>query len=241
MTELVSEPWPAIPAGALALIPLGSTEQHGPHLPFDTDTAIASEVTRRVAGRLIADGHSVVVAPALAFGASGEHQGFPGTASIGQPALRFVLIELVRSIDVWAKRVVFVNGHGGNVSALTDAVLQLMAEGHDASWVPCAAADEDAHAGRGETSMMLSLRPASVGVQRPLGITTAISELMPDLAVLGVRGVSPNGVLGDAREASAEEGERLLKLMVESAVRRIGSTTTDDHGCLRDPLAEAAR
>jgi creatinine amidohydrolase len=235
MTDLADEPWPAVTPGSLVLVPTGSTEQHGPHLPFDTDTAIATEVTRRVASRLRDDGHAVVVAPALAFGASGEHQAFPGTVSIGTEALTEVLVELVRSIDVWAKRVVFVNGHGGNVPALRNAVAQMQAEGHDVSWMPCGTPGEDAHAGRAETSMMLAVRPAAVGHERPVGNTAPIGGLMSEMMVGGVRAVSENGVLGDARGASAEEGERMLTAIARSGVRRLDAASTDDRGCLRDP------
>ncbi len=235
MTELAAAPWPSVPTGGLVLIPTGSTEQHGPQLPFDTDAAIATAVVRGVAARLERDGRAVVVAPQLAFGASGEHQDFPGTISIGQEALRFVLVELVRSIATWAQRVVFVNGHGGNVPALQDAVRQLVAEGHDVAWAPCGTPGEDAHAGFVETSIMLALRPESVGPERPVGRTASIGELMPALVAGGVRSVSANGVLGDANGATAEEGVRLLDAMVSSVERRIDAATTDDRGCLRDP------
>lgn len=238
MTELAAEPWPSVPRGGLVLVPTGSTEQHGPHLPFDTDAVIAAEVAQRVAARLEHDGRAVVVAPVLAFGASGEHQDFPGTISIGQEALRFVLVELVRSIANWAQRIVFINGHGGNVPALHRAVQQLVAEGRDAAWAPCGTPGEDAHAGFAETSIMLALRPGSVGPERPVGHLSPIGELMPALEASGVRAVSPTGVLGDASGADAREGDRLLDAMVSSVERRIEAATTDDRGCLRDPTPD---
>ena len=231
--------WPAVPADAFVLVPTGSTEQHGPQLPFDTDSVVAVAVAEGVAGRLDAMGHPVVVAPVLAFGASGEHKDFPGTVSMGQEALGFVLVELVRSASSWARRVVFVNGHGGNVLALRDAVLQLNEEGHNVGWVPCGTLAGDAHAGRVETSLMLALRPDSVGSERPVGNVAGIGDLMPELAAGGVRAVSPNGVLGDATGASAKEGTRFLEEMVASVMRRIESGTADDRGCLRDPVFEA--
>lgn len=118
------------------MIPLGSTEQHGPHLPLDTDTRIATAVARRARARL---GDGWLVAPAIAYGASGEHQSFAGTISLGTEALTLLLVEYGRSAGTWARRLVFVNGHGGNVAALGAAVARLRAEGRDAGWCPCVA------------------------------------------------------------------------------------------------------
>jgi len=131
----------------MVLVPVGSFEQHGPHLPLDTDTTIASAVAARVGARL-----SAPVAPPLAYGSGGEHQSFAGTMSIGTDVLRLVVIELVRSLRTWAERVVVINGHGGNMSALSAAVRQLRDEGHDVAWAACATETVDLHAGRTETS-----------------------------------------------------------------------------------------
>lgn len=211
--------WPEAASSRLVLIPVGSLEQHGPHLPLDTDTVIAEAVTRGVSAEL----PDVWVAPAISYGASGEHQTFPGTSSIGTQALHHVVVELVRSMRRWSRRVVLVNGHGGNVSALTAAVEQLRNEHHDVSWVPCAPHKAaDAHAGRTETSLMLHLRPDSVSLDRAeAGNTAPIAQLMPYLTAGGVRSVSLNGVLGDPTGASAEEGRRLLADMVTDVRTRL--------------------
>jgi mycofactocin precursor peptide peptidase len=108
---LAEATWPDAEGARLVLVPVSSLEQHGPHLPLDTDTAIAEAVTQGVAARL----HGAWVAPALSYGASGEHQSFPGTTSIGSDVLHLVVVELVRSLRTWATRVVLVNAHGGNV------------------------------------------------------------------------------------------------------------------------------
>jgi len=205
---------PDIAKGATVIVPVGSVEQHGPHLPLDTDTVVASAVAAALAERTDA-----WCAPAIAYGSSGEHQSFPGTSSIGTPVLGLVVVELVRSLRYWAGRVVLVNGHGGNVEALRTAVHQLVGEGHDVGWIPCAAPGMDAHAGRAETSLMLHLRADSVRLDRAeAGNTAPIGRLLPHLRQGGVAAVSRNGVLGDPRGASAAEGERLLEQMVEQAL-----------------------
>jgi mycofactocin precursor peptide peptidase len=145
--------WPEIDGRPTLLVPVGSVEQHGPHLPLDTDTRIAAAVAVRAATG------ALFVAPPVAYGASGEHEGFSGTVSIGHEALRLLLVELGRSAARWAGRLVFVNGHGGNGSSLVEAVRLLRYEGRDAAWFACAAGG-DAHAGRTETSLMLALDPA---------------------------------------------------------------------------------
>ena len=223
--ELSSATTCSLTAGTTVLVPLGSIEQHGPHLPLDTDTVIAMAVATAAAETLKADGHDVVVAPPIYYGASGEHQGFPGTSSIGTDVLRHVLIELTRSMRVWAHQVVFVNAHGGNIDALRPALDQLITEGHAVSWVPCKTEKADLHAGRTETSLMLHLRPWDVRMDRAeAGNAASLQELMPPMRAGGVRAVSPNGVLGDPTGASPREGRDLLEVMVrevEQVVRLV--------------------
>ncbi|MFI8089486.1 mycofactocin biosynthesis peptidyl-dipeptidase MftE [Streptomyces sp. NPDC086080] len=235
--NLARSVWPALPAGALVLVPLGSTEQHGPHLPLNTDSVIAECVTRAAAERLT-DGRPdrpVLAAPAITYGSSGEHAGFPGTVSIGHEALRVVLVETVRSLSLWAGRVVFVNGHGGNVPTLDAAVRQLRDEGHDVAWLGCEVPGGDAHAGRAETSVMLHLAPGDVLLSAAVaGDTRRLADLMPELTARGVRAVSPSGVLGDPTGATAEEGRASFASMVATAVRRIDAGRTDTRGRLVD-------
>ena len=224
MTEhLGRTTWPEAEGRPLVLVPVGSVEQHGPALPLTTDTIVAEAVTGAAAARLRAAGRSVVVAPAVAYGASGEHEDFAGTVSIGHEALRALLVELGRSASRWASGVVFVNGHGGNAPTVAAAVDLLRAEGRSVSWAACAAPGSDAHAGLTETSLLLHLAPEAVRVDRlEPGDSRDVTELMPALRSHGVRAVSANGVLGDPTGASAAEGRRVLGAMVDRVVARIG-------------------
>src|SRR6266849_3696413 len=108
--ELAEMRWPDVDSGPrqLLVVPVGSLEQHGPHLPLDTDTRIAAEVARRACARR----PGVAIAPAFAIGASGEHAAFPGTLSIGLQALATCLIELGRHASLHWPGTLLVNGHG---------------------------------------------------------------------------------------------------------------------------------
>lgn len=212
--------WTEVDAAAsmVLVVPLGSTEQHGPHLPLSTDTDIAVAVARRAA--LARPG--VAVAPALPYGSSGEHAHFAGTLSIGHDALEHVVVELGRSADAFAA-VVFASGHGGNAAPLNRAVERLRAEGRQAAgWAPRGYVD--AHAGRTETSLLLALAPEVVrlGAARP-GNRRPVADLLPALVAGGVRAVAPNGVLGDPTGASADEGHQVLDALVADLLGLIDS------------------
>ena len=216
---LADRAWPevrAVAAERLLAVPVGSTEQHGPHLPLCTDSEVAVAVAGRLAGRR----DDVLIAPVVAYGASGEHAGFAGTLSIGTPALALLLVELVRSADAF-RGVVLVNCHGGNAQAVDAAAMTLEREGRDVvAWSP--RYEGDAHAGRSETSMLLTLCPDRVRLDRAeAGDTRPIGELLPDLREGGVGSVSANGVLGDPAGATADEGAALLDHMTADLVAAV--------------------
>jgi creatinine amidohydrolase len=212
--------WPEVDTAALLAVPVGSTEQHGPHLPLSTDTDVALALSRRLA----AARPDVVVAPALPYGSSGEHAGFPGTLSIGQDAVQLLLVELVRSATLTFGRVLLVSTHGGNAAAVRQAVTQLRAESRDVrAWSP-SLPNGDAHAGRTETSLQLMLDPTRVRLDRAApGEARPIAELLPALRSSGVRAVSPNGVLGDPSGASAAEGAALLDALLADLLASVAA------------------
>lgn len=216
--ELTSPEVAARAPGSLLAVPVGATEQHGPHLPLGTDTDIATALTDRLADVR----PDVLVAPPVTYGSSGEHAGFAGTLSIGGPVTEWTLIELVRSSDAFAG-VVLVSAHGGNAEAVTRAERILLDEGrHVLAWFP-RLDGSDAHAGRTETSIMLALgRPVRTALAST-GNTEPLATLLPRLQREGVAAVSTNGVLGDPSGASVAEGRRLLDRLVADLVASVAA------------------
>ncbi|RIQ28164.1 mycofactocin biosynthesis peptidyl-dipeptidase MftE [Jiangella rhizosphaerae] len=219
MTALGDLAWPSVPANRILALPLGSTEQHGPHLPLSTDADVAAALCAALASVR----SDVVVAPLLPYGASGEHQDFPGTVSIGTEALTHVLVELGRSASATFPRLLVVSGHGGNLAAVRAALATLTAESRDVmAWFP--RWDGDAHAGFVETSLQLHLDASRVSLEAAAaGAVEPLSELMPALRAGGVRAVSPNGVLGDPAGATAQGGRTIFDGLVADLVTAVAA------------------
>ena len=217
MSDLARRTSPEIGPGEVLVVPVGSTEQHGPHLPLTTDTDIATALAARAADRC----PGAVTAPAVAYGSAGEHADFPGTLSIGQEATELLLTELLRSAAASFAAVVLVSTHGGNAGPVARAVATAAAEGIAAeSWSP--AWPGDAHAGRTETSVLLALDPGRVRTDRLApGDTRSLAELLPRLRTDGIRAVTPTGVLGDPTGATAAEGDQLLDAAVDQLADRL--------------------
>lgn len=197
--------------GLHVVIPLGSCEQHGPHLPLDVDTRIAVAAAERLVDRR----DDLTLGPTISIGASGEHAGFPGTLSIGTAALEAVLVEVARSADHFASLLI-VNGHGGNVSTLAVVADRLADEGRIFRHVNCHIPGGDPHAGWSETSIMLHLAPQLVRMDlAEIGVTAPWSEIGPTVVADGFAAVSPNGVLGDPTGGTAAAGCELLDDLVD--------------------------
>lgn len=228
--------------GAIAVLPIGSLEQHGPHLPVITDTTSASAAAIRGA-RLVADELPVLVLPGLWTGMSEHHLPFGGTISLTFSELRGVLTGIVRSLRaIGFARLLIVNGHGGNVEPLAIAARELAHE-FGLPVIACTpwyltrdgvagiaeTAETPAHACEGETSVMLAVAPDIVRRdkfeeavrQRPeptpkydgFSRFWSFSERAP---VTGVR--------GDPRPATAEKGERFLALHAQALAAAMRDT-----------------
>jgi creatinine amidohydrolase len=215
--------WPDIAeraaAGTVLAVPLGATEQHGPHLPLSTDTDIAVALCLR----LVAARPDVLIAPAVPYGSSGEHDGFAGTLSIGQAAVEQLVLELGRSATRTFRHVLIVSAHGGNAQPVTRAVEQLRSRSRDVTlfqpgW------EGDAHAGRQETAIQLAVDPDRVRMERAVvGNTRPLVALMPQLRVNGVRAVSASGVLGDPTTATAADGAALLDVLAAELIQYVAT------------------
>jgi creatinine amidohydrolase len=223
VTFLADLAWPEVAeraaAGAVLAVPLGSTEQHGPHLPLGTDTDIAVALCRRLASVR----PDVLIAPAVPYGSSGEHDGFAGTLSIGQAAIERLVLKLGRSATRTFPHVLFVSAHGGNAAPVSRAVDALRSRSHCDVALFQPRWEGDPHAGHHETAMLLALHPERVRMDRAVsGDTRPLDMLMPQLTAYGVRAVSETGVLGDPTTATAARG---IALLDDLAAQLIGQVT----------------
>jgi creatinine amidohydrolase len=225
LPALADATWPEVERAArrVLILPVGSLEQHGPHLPLDTDAFLAAAVSAAVHRARPSAG----LAPVIPFGSSGEHADFAGTLSIGREVLRDTVVELARHASRDWAALLLVNGHGGNAAALRSAAELCRREGRRVAVHHLAASGMDGHAGRAETAMMLHLAPARVRMDRAqAGNTAEVAGLMPAMIRGGVRAVSANGVLGDPTAATAEEGGALVAELVAAAVAAYDRTAT---------------
>ncbi|WP_458207041.1 creatininase family protein [Haladaptatus sp. NG-SE-30] len=221
----------------LALLPVGSTEQHGPHAPLGTDWLNAETVAH--AGSEAYDG-DVVVAPPISVGVSEEHRQFTGTLWVTEETFRQYVRETVASLahHGW-NRVVLVNGHGGNVAALREVAGQITR--HDDSYaVPFtwfeAVGDHRSdmgHAGPLETALLRHVHPELVredrideareGVSDGWGEWVSYTNLAFDSAEF-----TENGVVGDPADGDEERGEELLELAAQSLVKLLEAVAERD-------------
>jgi creatinine amidohydrolase len=210
-------------SAAVAVLPVGSLEQHGSHLPLTTDTLVAATLAGRVA-----EAHPVRLLPPLTFSCSHEHAAWPGTVSLSATTLVAVVRDVAASLQRDGVRsLVLVNGHGGNYvlgnvvqeASLGPLPMGLFPGPHD--WAAARAAagvvtsdDADMHAGELETSILLHVHPHLV---RPhYAQADHEAEHRPHLLSRGLQAYSESGVVGRPSLASAEKGRALVASLVSS-------------------------
>lgn len=208
----------------IVVLPLGSWEQHGPHLPLHTDTVIVDAVVDAALCDSSLNANEFLRAPTLPITASDEHEGFTGGLSSGTEALIASVVAIARSAS-WARGICIVNGHGGNIPALAKISSALEYENIPAHvWSLPSYAGGDMHAGHTETSLLLHIAPELVRQDvMEVGATEISAEDMNLMKVSGVKAVSPNGVLGDPRHAHADHGRAVLALYTTSLAEALQS------------------
>ena len=221
-------------AEAVVILPVASMEQHGPHLPVGVDTILCEGVCRRAAD-IAALTSPVVVAPTLWCGLAEHHMAFGGTFTFDIPTYRSVLLAFLRSIARHGfKRVLIVNGHGGNKTALNAFLPDLVVETgliirattyFDVAPAALEAILEDQtgvrHACEAETSMMMVEAPAFVKPHRlPDAYGPPHSHSAGGLPAIqrfaSFKEFSASGVIGDARRANADKGERIFVAVAQA-------------------------
>lgn len=215
----------ALAPDALVVIPVGTTEQHGPHLATGTDALIAATVAERAAA-VASRPATILLAPTLAYGASDHHLPFGGTLSLRTSTFQFVLRDLLASVaSAGAKRVFVLNGHGGNKAACAIAVDEaarehglLAATALASDLVEAAAIDGpvSGHAGSFETSLVLALDPDRVRVDLAAPSPGGRARTRPRGLVVGEPGrwQELGGWTDSPDEASAERGGQALAACV---------------------------
>lgn len=246
--------WTALPASAfgdgafndhVAVLPLGATEQHGPHLPVSTDTSIANGLMEAVAA-LLPEEVNVLILPVLAITHSQEHTNKPGTLSLGRDLTFRLIMELARGVArAGVRKLVIINAHGGNVGVMVDATHQIRAELGmlcvGTNWMRLGLPDGlitpadkavDIHGGRLETAIMLALWPDLVDQDEAKPFPSLQGELGTDFDLLRAYGpigfgwmgddLNPSGAVGNADDATAEDGQAIIDHQARQMVKLLG-------------------
>jgi creatinine amidohydrolase len=220
---------------AVAVLPLGATEQHGPHLPLSVDSCLVEGVLQRGVKHLNAH-DPIWVLPTQHIGYSIEHQTYPGTLTLSPQTLIQTWCDIGQSVlRAGFKKLLLLNAHGGNVSLMDIVARELRVHGllvYSCSWynLPIDAAVMSLfsakehrfgiHGGDIETSMMLALHPDRVDMTQAQNFASSSEQRAAQYPVLGngksaklgwhIQDYNPQGAVGDASAATAQKGEALL-------------------------------
>lgn len=223
----------------VVVCPIASLEQHGHHLPLLTDTILVTEVARRVHERL---GDEILLTPTLWVGASDHHLDFPGTVSVPYRLYIDLIKAMLRSfLMAGFEKILFLNGHGGNVAPGESAIYELASESEvcDAAYIvlgsywtiAAGAISAEAHgmqtpnlthACEYETSMMLAIDERLVTLGAAKGHETNLLKLPKGVAAAGrFRRMTATGAMGNPELSTAAKGESLLNAIDEEVVKLI--------------------
>ena len=240
-----------ITASSILVQPLGAIEQHGPHLPLSTDFVVAQAVAEAGCARAVHEGLDVWMLPGLAYTKSNEHAWSPGTVWLSARTLLAVLEDLGRCVAMTAARkLVFLNGHGGNSALVNVANRELRLQFGLQTFLahPGVPADQGGvsppselgmgvHGGTDETSMMLHLAPHLVDMSKAV---REVPEKLAENRYVRFGGkvsfgwlsndFGPNGLIGDPTAASAEIGRDLFEASVTGFVEALHEIAAFDHG-----------
>jgi creatinine amidohydrolase len=228
-------------AGSVVVLPTGAVEHHGPHLPLVTDALLAEALAAAAVEQGVAEGLDLWLLPTLTYTKSDEHHWAPGTMWLNHDTVMSTLVDLGRSVAATpARKLVFMNGHGGNTALLQVANRELRRRfglvtfSMPAGFQTAGTGGEDGpdelglgiHAGHGETSLVLHVRPDLVD----MGLAERhVPEHLAELDYLGINGkpvsfgwlsddFDDSGVIGDPTRATAEAGQAIFEASVAGSV-----------------------
>jgi creatinine amidohydrolase len=230
--EMTTEEFAALDADqVIAVLPIASIEQHGPHLPVCTDACANQAVIERML-ELLPDDLPVTVLPMMPVGKANEHNAFPGTLSLSSETVQRLWTEIAESVHrAGIRKLVFFNSHGGNGRILPVVAREIRARldmlvilANLRSDIPGDLFPEEErrfgiHGGSIETSRMLYLRPDLVNMSKAENFQSAMADLATEFEHLPVtasiawqaQDLNPAGVVGNARDADAERGRQLVE------------------------------
>jgi creatinine amidohydrolase len=214
----------------LAIVPVGSNEQHGPQNPLGTDHLIAKAIAEEAAKRA-----ETLCLQVIPFGVSHHHRQFWGTIHVSPKTLKAYVKEVCLALNYYGvKKIVIVNGHGGNLNTLTELARELREKGIFVSifqWWPAAGKllpdlfkpEERGHAGAEETSINLALHPHLVNMNKAVdeAVRTHTTEAEGVTFPLDTADRTSSGVFGKSTTASADKGKRVFEAVVSELVKHI--------------------
>ena len=222
----------------IVLLPVGSIEQHGAHLPLDTDSFDAEYLAQQVAAACSEP--KPLVLPLLPYGVSYHHDDFTGTMSISNETLSRLVYEIgMSAARNGFRKIVIINGHGGNVPTLKFAAQMINRDAHifvcvdtgetsDPDVLDLAETPNDVHAGEIETSVSMAIRPHLVKMNKARKYVPKFSSRYLNFSTkrsvewyARTAKISRNGVLGDPSKASKEKGDKMWAIMVKNLLELV--------------------